>query len=123
MALAIGFGALVGLPVLAVLLMITVLGIPLGVAAFALYALLLLAGYLSGALFVADRARLAMQREAAAGYGATVGYLALALAILMLLGIVPFVGPLSVFLTTIAGIGACVIEVHRRRQASTAPAA
>jgi cytoskeletal protein CcmA (bactofilin family) len=117
LSLAIGFGMLVGVPVLAVLLCITLVGIPLGIAAFALYPLLLLTGYLAGALFIAQRARLRWRKEGATPtLGDTMAFLALALLILMLIAYLPFVGPLIVFITTIGGIGACVLEWHRRRQ-------
>ncbi len=123
LAMAIGFGALVGVPVLAVLLFITLLGIPLGIAAFALYPGLLLMGYLTGVLFVAQRAQAATRKDVPATFGITVGFVALALLILMLIGHLPVVGALTVFVTTVAGIGACVLEWHRRRQPSSAPPA
>lgn len=127
LALAVGFGVLVGVPVLGVLLLITLLGIPLGIATFALYPLLLLMGYLSGVLFVAQRIRLALHKQDAGVFRTSIGYVALALLALMLLGRLPVVGSLTVFITTVAGIGACVLEWHRRRQleptAPTRPAA
>lgn len=119
-SLAVGFGVLVGVPVLAVLLFITLLGIPLGIAAFALYPPLLLMGYLAGVLFIAQRAKLSLRKDASASaapsFRSTMGFVAISLLILLLIGRLPFVGPLTVFLTTIAGIGACVLEWHRRRQ-------
>jgi cytoskeletal protein CcmA (bactofilin family) len=116
LSMAIGFGVLVGVPVLAVLLLITLLGIPLGIAAFALYPGLLLMGYLTGALFLAQRARIAVWRDKPETFGITVGFVALALLALMLIGRLPVVGSLTAFVITIAGMGACVLEWHRRRQ-------
>jgi cytoskeletal protein CcmA (bactofilin family) len=116
LSLAIGLGVLVGVPVLAVLLFISLLGIPLGIAAFALYPLLLLLGYLAGVLFVAQRARQTMPSAAAPTLRNTIGFVALALLVVMLVSWLPVVGPLAVFVTTIAGLGACVLEWHRRRQ-------
>lgn len=115
-ALALGLGVLVGVPVLAVLLFITLLGIPLGIAVFALYPLLALAGYLVGVLFVAQRARAALHSDAAATLRTTIGFAALALLALVLIGRLPVVGALIGFITTIAGIGAGVLEWGRRRQ-------
>jgi cytoskeletal protein CcmA (bactofilin family) len=116
LSLAIGLGVLAGVPVLAVLLFISLLGIPLGIAAFALYPLLLLLGYLAGVLFVAQRARQAMNSAAPPTFRNTIGFVALALLIVMLVSWLPVVGPLAVLVTTIAGLGACVLEWHRRRQ-------
>ncbi|MDE2297752.1 MAG: hypothetical protein KGK18_06260, partial [Burkholderiales bacterium] len=115
-ALALGMAVLVGVPVLAVLLFITLLGIPLGIAVFALYPLLLLAGYLLGVLFLAQRARAALSGDAAASLRTTLGFAALALLALALIGRLPVVGALVGFITTIAGIGAGVLEWRRRRQ-------
>ena len=110
-------GRLVGVPALAVLLVITSLGIPLGIAAFALYPLLLLMGCLTGALFVAQRAGHALRPSGAqATFGSTIGLIALAPLILMLIGHLPAVGPLTVLVTPVLGLGACVIEWYRRRQ-------
>ncbi len=123
MALASGFGVLVGWPVLALLLLFTLIGIPLGIAALALYPLLLLVGYLCGALFVAERAQQALGRDKASGLAGRLAVLAVALLLLMLLASLPFVGPLIVFITTIAGIGSCVLVWHQRRQVPALPPA
>ena len=120
LSLATGFGMLVGVPVLAVLLFVTLLGIPLGIAAFALYPLLLLMGYLTGVLFLAQRSRQALRAGSPATFGSTIGFLALALLVLMLIGHLPVVGPLTVLVTLVLGLGACVIEWYRRRQAPPA---
>jgi hypothetical protein len=123
LSLAIGLAVLAGVPVLAVLLFISLLGIPLGIAAFALYPLLLLLGYLAGVLFVAQRARQAINGATPPTFRTTIGFVALALLIVMLVSGLPVVGPLAVFVTTIAGLGACVLEWHRRRQGLPAAAA
>jgi cytoskeletal protein CcmA (bactofilin family) len=123
LALAVGFGTLLGVPVLAVLLMITLLGIPLGIAVFALYPVLLLVGYVVGVLFIARRAQRAMRPAAPESFAVRIGFFALALLLVMLLSRLPFVGALVLFLVTLAGIGACVLELYRRRQAPQARAA
>jgi len=121
LSMAVGFGTLVGVPVLAVLLFISLLGIPLGVAALSVYPLLLLMGYLAGVLFIAQRIRQGFGRSSTATLRDTIGYLAAALLILLLIAWLPWIGALSVFITLIAGIGACVLEWHRRRQPVQAP--
>ncbi|MDH5541199.1 MAG: hypothetical protein OEY03_17505 [Rhizobacter sp.] len=121
LSLAVGFSALVGVPVLAVLLFITLLGIPLGIAALSLYPLLLLMGYLAGVLFIAQRIRQGFGKGGATNLRDGIVYVALALLILMLIAWLPLIGALSVFVTVIAGIGACMLEWHRRRQPAAAP--
>jgi cytoskeletal protein CcmA (bactofilin family) len=115
-AITIGFGALVCVPLLAILLFVTILGIPLGIIAVALYPVLLLLGYVVGVLFVARRAQNAMSKDASGSFATTIGFYALALLLVMLLGRLPFVGGLVVFVITIVGIGASLIEMYSRRQ-------
>lgn len=116
LALAIGFGAMVAVPILAVLLFVSVLGIPLGIIVLALYPALLLMGYVVGVLFVARRAQSAIRKEAPDGFAAKTGFFALALLLVMLMSRLPFVGSLVVFVVTVLGVGASVLEVHSRRQ-------
>jgi cytoskeletal protein CcmA (bactofilin family) len=53
LSLGLGFGALVAVPFFAVLLFMTVLGMPIGMMVMALYPALILAGFVIGVLFVA----------------------------------------------------------------------
>lgn len=116
LALALGFGTLVALPVLAVLLFISLLGIPLGLVVMALYPALLLVGYVVGVLAIARLAKAALRKEAPESFAMSIGFFALALLLVMLVGRLPFVGGLAVGVVTVLGIGACVLEVYRRRQ-------
>lgn len=121
LSLSVGFGVLAGVPVLALLLFITLLGIPLGLAALSLHPLLLLAGYLSGVAFVAQKAGAALRTADTRSFTGLMGLVVIALLALMLIGRLPLVGPLSVFLTTIAGLGAGVPEWQQRRGPTQAP--
>lgn len=122
MSLAVGLGVLAGVPLLAVVLILTLLGIPLGLAALSLYPLMLLLGYLTGVLFVAQRGRAALRRDGTASFKSTMAFTALALLLLMLVAWLPMVGALVIFVTTIAGLGACVLTWQRRRPATASPA-
>lgn len=115
LALLVGLGALVGVPALAGLLFISLLGIPLGILLLALYPGLLLLGYLVGVLFVSRRALAATRPESTASFGAAFGFFALALLLVMLLGRLPFVGALAIALITVFGIGAGVLTLSRRQ--------
>lgn len=116
LALAVGFAMLVAVPVLAVLLFVTLLGIPLGLAVLALYPVMLLAGFVLGVLFLAGRLPAALRKGEPSRFAASVGWFALALLLVMLVGAVPVVGGIAVGLLSLAGIGALVLEIHARRQ-------
>jgi cytoskeletal protein CcmA (bactofilin family) len=114
LALGVGAGFLLGLPVLAVLFFFTLLGIPLGLMVMALYPPLLLLGWLIGALYAARW--LASHATPSESQGAEVpyGWMAVTVIALLVVGVVPVVGPLLVTATMAAGLGACVLEWRRR---------
>jgi cytoskeletal protein CcmA (bactofilin family) len=116
LALAVGLGTLLAVPVLAVLLFITLLGIPLGIMVLSLYPVLLLGGFVVGALFIARLIPPALRQSAPAAFSRNMGYVALALLLVLLVGRVPFVGGVLIGLITLAGIGACVMELYGRRK-------
>lgn len=116
-ALGVGAVLLLALPVLALLLFFTLLGIPLGLVVMATYPPLLLLGWLIGALFAARwLATHASPSEAQGAQGAVVpyGWMAVAVIALLVVGAVPVVGPLLVTATMAVGLGACVLEWRRR---------
>ncbi|MCV2370943.1 bactofilin family protein [Roseateles oligotrophus] len=120
LALAIGFGSLVGLPILALLLCITILGIPLGLTLLALYPVVLLTGYLVGVLFLAWRAKQqlfpALSDRPEQAFAMSIALFSAALLLVMLVSHLPFVGGLALFIITVLGAGACVLELYRSRQ-------
>ncbi|MDO8653943.1 MAG: polymer-forming cytoskeletal protein [Undibacterium sp.] len=109
-----GIGSLLSLPVLAVLLFITIFGIPLGIMLLGLYPVLLLTGYVMGVFFVSRRAQMAMRKDQYSSFATTIGFFSLALVLVMLFGYLPFVGTLLILLLTIAGAGACMLELFNR---------
>jgi hypothetical protein len=119
-SLGLGFVLLTCLPVLAVLLVITIVGIPLAVILVMLYVLLLFLGWVTAALFVA-RKGLALVRS---DQPVTTGWrlLALLLAVLVLwgLGQVPLLGGWVTFAALLLGIGALVWQGWPRREPSAA---
>lgn len=121
LALAIGFAALVAVPMLAVLLFVTLLGIPLALAVLALYPVLLLTGFVVGVLFIARQIPPALGKARPVLFGRAMAYFALALLLVLLLGSLPFVGWAVVGAVSLAGIGACVLELYRRRQGAVPP--
>jgi len=117
-SLGIGFATVFATPALAVLLFVTLLGIPLGLIVLALYPLVMLAGFIVGTLFFARLIPGALKQEVPATFARNIGYFALALLAVLLVARVPFVGGLLLAFVTFAGIGACAVELYRRRRAA-----
>ena len=110
--LLLGFIVLVCVPVAAVILLITVIGLPLALLVLLLYPVLLLIGYESTAIglsdwalqrFAGDRITPVSRATAAAG----------AVFLIALLARLPVVGGLVAFLALIAGLGAIVLQWKR----------
>lgn len=120
-SLGLGFVILVCMPVLALLLVLTIVGIPLALIVLMLYVLLLFLGWVTAALFLA-RKGLEVTR---AGQPATTLWrlLALLLAVLTLwgLGQVPLLGGWVTFAALLLGIGALVWQGWPRRDGYPEP--
>jgi hypothetical protein len=113
----VGLASLLGVPALAGLLFITLLGIPLGVAVLALYPALLLLGYLVGVFFISRRIQVTTggaTPQPPESVWKTMGFLTLALLLVTVLGFVPFVGPIVLMTITLMGVGACILAVSER---------
>jgi cytoskeletal protein CcmA (bactofilin family) len=118
-SLGLGVIVLVVTPIAAVALVVTIIGIPLGLTAIALYTVALVLGYLTAAVFLGELgARLAGRGELSTG-GRMLA-LALALVVLALIGLVPIVGGLVVALAIVAGLGASSHQAFRRWSAARA---
>ena len=117
-----GFCALVGLPIFAILLMVTIIGLPLALIVVLLYLLLLLVGYVAIAVVMGDLALNRYKSEMAARVGWRVGAAVLAMLALAVLGRIPFLGGLVVFAALLAGIGAIMLSLRPRTAAPAATA-
>jgi hypothetical protein len=113
-SLGLGAAMLFTLPPIAILLMITVIGIPLAFALMALYPLLLLVGYLTTALFIGDRAATAMKKDTSNTIWMRIGFASLALLALGLIRLIPFVGSLAIFAALLIGMGAWSLHLYHR---------
>ncbi len=115
-----GFALVVGVPVAAVLLMVTVIGIPVGLLALAAYFPLLLLGYLAAVIAVGDVV-LARVRPGAGGLRARAMASLAALLVLALAARIPFVGPWIGFVLLLGGLGALALSVARSRSGTPLP--
>lgn len=107
-----GFALLVGIPMGAILLMVTVIGIPIGLVALAVYFPLLVLGYLAGVVALGD-ASLARFKPGAAGLRPRALAFALALAALALAARIPWVGPWIGFVVLLLGLGSLALAPSR----------
>jgi hypothetical protein len=115
-SLAVGFALVLCVPVAAVLLMVSVLGAPLGALLLMLYPVLLMMGYVTGAIAIGDAvlARWARRRGRKVTTGGRIVALLLALLVLLLLIRIPFGGLLVIAVVLLLGLGAATIQAHRR---------
>jgi len=108
---AIGFGALFlfATPVVAIIACITIVGLAIGVTTFVLYVIALFASQVFVGSWLGERL---LGTEV--GLGPAIGRLALGLAIIRALTMVPIAGPLIAFLVILWGLGALVLALHKR---------
>jgi hypothetical protein len=119
-ALALGLAVLASGPLVVILLLASVVGLWLGLSLLVLYLVLLLLGYLTGVLFVADAGLQRLGKSGEAGKGWVIAALAATLVLLALLRWVPVLGGLIAFLLLLAGLGALTRALWRRYQQPTA---
>lgn len=110
----VGLIAITSIPVAAVLVMVTIIGIPLGLLALVVYAALLMVGYVWLAVvmggFLLDR----VKPETAALTAWRAGAAVLAILVLALLTRLPFVGGLFVLTALVVGVGMVVAAAMRK---------
>jgi cytoskeletal protein CcmA (bactofilin family) len=116
-SLGLGAAMLFTLPPIAILLMITVIGIPLAFALLALYPVLLLVGYLTTALYIGDRGATALKKDTTSSTWMRIGFVALALLALALIRLIPFVGGIVFFAALLIGMGAWSLHLYHRYKA------
>ena len=112
---SVGFGLalLVGVPVTALTLMITIIGIPLGIALLLALVPLYAIGYVTSA-WVLGRRVTGSQRKHAVAFLAGWG-------ILRAIALVPFLGGLAGLVATVFGLGIVALLVQRARGSSSPP--
>ena len=118
-----GLVALSTIPVAAVLVMITIIGIPIGLLALVAYGVLLLLGYVWLAVAVGGLLLDRIKPEVAAQTAWRVGAAMLAMLSLGLLARMPFVGGLIGFVALVIGVGMVVGALLRRTTRSAPPPA
>jgi cytoskeletal protein CcmA (bactofilin family) len=109
-----GFALLVCTPVAAVILLVTVIGVPLGLLTIALYLALLPVAYVSAAIALGAWALSRWRADSASRIGWRIGAALLALLLIALLGAIPWLGSLVGFAALLAGLGALLLQLQRQ---------
>jgi cytoskeletal protein CcmA (bactofilin family) len=110
-SLGMGIAVLVATPVAAGLLMSTLLGMPLGLTILSLYFVSLLWGFLTAATFVGDLGIRLFRGGPSKGW--RVLSLIAALVVLAIIGAIPIVGAVILFLALLFGLGAWTVHGYR----------
>ncbi|OWW21153.1 polymer-forming cytoskeletal protein [Noviherbaspirillum denitrificans] len=103
--LLVGVALLFSVPPMAVLFMVTVIGLPIGFTLLLLYPLALMLGYLASAFFLGGRLAATTRQAEPLSRTRQVLYFALSLLILSVALAVPFVGAFILLLAIVAGLG------------------
>jgi hypothetical protein len=119
-SLGLGLAILVCVPFVAVVLLVTIIGIPLALLLMPVYLLLSFLGWIVAALFIGQRGMALVRGAAPMSTGSRLMALLLALLALSLVRHLPFLGGVVAFLALIAGIGAMVSQGWSRRDGTPA---
>lgn len=123
LASLLGIVALICIPIAAVVVMITIIGIPLGLLALVGYVALVIVGYVSAAVVVSGLLLDRYKSEAAQRTAWRVGAAGLAMLVISSLAHVPFVGGFVALAALILGVGVIVGAALHRKQAPPPAAA
>lgn len=119
-SLGVGFLALIAVPVAAIILIFTLVGLPLGVISFALYFIFIYLSQIIFGIFLGKKILVgATKSEGVSPYlSALVGII-----IIAVLGFIPFLGWLVKFVVMLFGIGALVLATFKTVQRAKEPIA
>ncbi len=112
-SLLLGFVWLVCAPVAAVVMLATVVGIPLGVIAIAIYLISLPLAYAGSSIALGGWAVQRWKADRAASNRWRIGAAAIAAWLIAVLGWIPLLGPLVVLAAVLAGLGAMLLQLRR----------
>jgi len=117
-----GFIALVCIPVAALILLVSVIGIPIAIVTVLLYGALLLAGYAASGIALGQWALARWRADVADRTGWRIGSAVVAVFVVALVGSLPWVGGFVALLAVLAGMGA-IAQLLMRPAPSSASAA
>jgi len=101
------------IPIVAIVFMITIIGIPAGLVVGALYPVAILLGYLTAAVFLAERGGRLVRRPELSTGGRIVA-LVVVLIVLAIVRLIPFIGWIIAWLVVVIGLGALGQQAFHR---------
>jgi hypothetical protein len=108
-----GFAALICVPFAALILMITIIGLPIALVVMLLYGLLLLVGYAAAGVMLGDAALQRFRAQDAGRIWHRIGAAVAAMLALALVAKVPLLGGFVVLAAMLFGMGAIVMSIVR----------
>jgi hypothetical protein len=120
-ALGMGLAVLLVTPLVIVVLLAIGIGFLLALPLAAIYLVVLLIGYLAGLFTVAYSGARRLGFDVTS-LGRRLLALALAVIVVMIISVIPYVGSLAVFVLWLAGMGACLLAWYRLYRTSSEPA-
>jgi cytoskeletal protein CcmA (bactofilin family) len=118
----VGFILLVCVPVAALILLISIIGIPLALLVLLLYPALLLVGYVASGMAAGGWALARFKADAAGRTGWRIASAMLAVLLLALVARIPFIGGFVAFVAVLAGVGAIALQVFTKGPKAANPA-
>jgi cytoskeletal protein CcmA (bactofilin family) len=112
-SLFLGLGVTAATPFAVVLLFVTVIGVPLGLVMMALYLVALVFGFLTAAFWLAEAGARRIRREATLTTGWRIVALVAAIALLLIVGAIPWLGGLVLIAAVLLGLGAWSLRTYR----------
>lgn len=101
-----------GIPIFAIVTMVTIIGIPIGVATLLLLPFLLILGFTTTALGISDW--ILNRKSESKKTGQRLLLLAAGVVLFIIVGFIPFIGGLLVLLALLFGLGASAVTIGRR---------
>lgn len=108
-SIALGLIALLFIPAIILLLAITVIGLPLSLITLFIYILLLIAAYFIGLFFLADKLLKYFRQHEESTRRWRLFSILVALILLLIIAMLPFIGGLLIFFILLMGIGSIVL--------------
>jgi cytoskeletal protein CcmA (bactofilin family) len=119
MSLLTGFIALICVPVLALLFLITIIGVPLGLLTIAMYLMLLVVGYVSTGISIGDWLLTRVKSDQSSSTLWRIGGAVVGVLIVSLLARIPWVGGWVVLAALLVGLGALTLQIWQSRRQKT----
>ena len=121
LASLLGIVALIMIPIVAVIVMITIIGIPIGLLALLGYVALILVGYVASSVVVSGLLLDHYKADVASQTQWRVGGAVLAMLVIAALGMIPIVGRFIGLVALVIGVGVIVAAILHRRSGSATP--